>query len=307
MGLAILVGSAAKTPIEPVKNRKSGSYLVSNYENVLGTSMELKVLTGSEKQASIAETAALSEISRLSNILSGYDKSSEFSQWMQTNHQSIAVSKDLFQVLSLYDQWRNKTNGALNASAEAINQVWKQSAASATLPSAEQLQNAVAIANQQHWELNANNQTATHISNSALKFNSFTKSYIIEAAANAAMKAAQVEGLILNIGGDIVIKGNVIEAIKISDPKSDAENANPMATIQVSTGAVATSGNYRRGEMINGQWYSHIVDPRNGQPANDILSATVVAPNATDAGALATAFNVLSIADSKALALVCRA
>lgn len=302
LSLSVLVAMATKAPKSIVKNKKNGAFLVSNYENVLGTSMEIKVLTNSEKKASLAEDAALAEIDRLTHILSGYDQSSEFSKWMQTKNKAITVSKDLFQVLSLYEQWRTKTNGALNASAEAINQVWKQAASASNLPSEQSLQEAVNIANQQHWQLDASQQTATHLSNSALKFNSFTKSYIIEAAANAAMKAADLTGLILNIGGDIVIKGNVVETVNIADPKSDAENANPMTTIQVSAGAIATSGNYRRGEMIAGQWYSHIVDPRNGQPANHILSATVVAPNATDAGALATAFNVLTPTESMALA-----
>ncbi len=302
LSLAVLAAMATKAPETRFKNKKNGAFLVSNYENVLGTSMEIKVLTNSEKKAALAETAALAEITRLSNILSGYDKSSEFSKWMQTKNKAITVSKDLFQVLSLYEQWRTKTSGALNASAEAINQVWKQAATTSTLPNSAQLEKAVAVANQQHWQLDAAQQTATHLSNSALKFNSFTKSYIIEAAANAAMKAANVTGLILNIGGDIVIKGHVVETVNIADPKSDAENANPMTTIQVGAGAIATSGNYRRGEMIAGQWYSHIVDPRNGQPANQVLSTTVLAPNATDAGALATAFNVLTPAESMALA-----
>ncbi|MEQ1623754.1 MAG: FAD:protein FMN transferase, partial [Sediminibacterium sp.] len=227
LGIAVLVSSYAKTSEEPVKSKKNGSFLVSNYENVLGTSMELKVFTSSEQKAAIAEAAALAEITRLSKILSGYDPSSEFSKWIQTNKQAIAVSKDLFQVLSLYDQWRNQTSGALNAAAEAINQVWKAAANNAVLPSPIAIQNAVTIANQQHWALDATSQTATHLSKSALKFNSFTKSYIIEAAANAAMKAAAVEGLILNIGGDIVIKGNIVEAVRISHPSADAENDKP--------------------------------------------------------------------------------
>jgi thiamine biosynthesis lipoprotein len=66
--------------------------------------------------------------------------------------------------------------------------------------------------------------------------------------------------------------------------------------------SVTTSGNYRRGELIGGHWYSHIVDPRTGQPADAVLSATVVSANATDAGALATTFNVLSPAESVRLA-----
>jgi hypothetical protein len=54
--------------------------------------------------------------------------------------------------------------------------------------------------------------------------------------------------------------------------------------------------------LIGGHWYSHIVDPRTGQPADAVISATVVAPSATDAGALATTFNVLSPAESVRLA-----
>ena len=46
--------------------------------------------------------------------------------------------------------------------------------------------------------------------------------------------------------------------------------------------AVATSGDYRRGVTIGGQHYSHIVDPRTGMPADNIISSTVVAPNPAD-------------------------
>jgi hypothetical protein len=44
------------------------------------------------------------------------------------------------------------------------------------------------------------------------------------------------------------------------------------------------------------------VDPRIGQPVDDIISSTVVAPDAVDAGALATAFSVMKPAESEQLA-----
>jgi len=66
--------------------------------------------------------------------------------------------------------------------------------------------------------------------------------------------------------------------------------------------AVATSGNYRRGFDIGGVHYSHIVDPRSGRPTSQVISATVVAARAADAGALATAFCVLTPEDSERLA-----
>jgi hypothetical protein len=65
---------------------------------------------------------------------------------------------------------------------------------------------------------------------------------------------------------------------------------------------VASSGGYRRGFEIGGRHYSHIIDPRTGQPTGHVLGATVVAPNAVDAGALATAFCVLTPAAARTLA-----
>jgi hypothetical protein len=72
--------------------------------------------------------------------------------------------------------------------------------------------------------------------------------------------------------------------------------------LEVRDRAVATSGGYRRGFDISGHHYSHIVDPRTGVPAGHVLSATVVAFDAADAGALATAFCVLTPEQSAALA-----
>lgn len=284
----------------PVK--KTYRSYVSHYENVLGTSMELKIIAASEKQAAVAEKAALAEIQRLSRILSGYDANSEFSKWMKTINKPVPVSKDLFTVLSLFDQWRQKTNGALDASAEVVGRLWKEAAANGQLPTQEAISKAIAEVKQTHWLLDATNQTATHLTATPLRLNSFAKSYIIQSATNAAMAATGVNGMIVNIGGDMVITGDVNETVHIADPKADAENDLPVDRLLIQNKAIATSGNYRRGELINGAWYSHIIDPRNGVPANEIISATVIAPSATDAGALATAFNVLTPSECVALA-----
>jgi hypothetical protein len=76
----------------------------------------------------------------------------------------------------------------------------------------------------------------------------------------------------------------------------------PLDIVRIQNQFIATSGNYKRGNLIENQWFSHIVDPRTGMPAENSISATVVADNATDAGALATAFNVLSVTESIELA-----
>lgn len=296
----LLITAAPRTKA-PIKDNQR--LYVSNYENVLGTSLELKVTSGSAQEVEKAEKAALAEIDRLSSIFSAYDTNSEFNKWM--NHDlntPVKVSKELFDMLNLFEQWKIRTNGALDASAAIAGKLWTDAAKRQQLPTRAEINVAVNAMKQVHYKLDAATRTATRLNNSPLVMNTFAKSYIINLAADAALAASKIDAIVVNIGGDLVVKGAVTDLVYVTNPQANAENDTPLAHLLVSNKAVATSGNYRRGTQIGKHWYSHIVDPRTGKPVEGIISATVVADNATDAGALATAFNVLSIAESKALA-----
>ncbi|MDB5002887.1 MAG: hypothetical protein JWQ34_1112 [Mucilaginibacter sp.] len=285
-----------------VPARKTTNVYVSDFENVLGTSLELKVFASSQQQADVAEKAAMAKIVQMNKILSGYDTSSEFSKWLKSEKKVIKISPELFEVLSLFDKWRVQSNGALDASAEVVGKLWKDAAKQNRNPTEQEIADAVAIVKKTHWVLNKTNSTALRLDDAPLMLNSFAKSYVINKACDVALAQAGIAAVVMNIGGDIVVKGAHTEQIQVSDPKADAENDAPISKLIINNKAVATSGNYRRGELVNGQWRSHIVDPRSGMPADKIISATVVADNATDAGALATAFNVLTPDESKELA-----
>ena len=271
------------------------------YDNILGTSLELKVGASSLATAQKAESAVLGEIHREAKILSSWDPDSEVSRWARTHGQRVAVSEDLFRILSLYDQWQERTHGALNASAQTVIGVWKDAAKADRLPESQQLAAAVQKAGEKQWTLDPADRTATRTSDAALVLASFTKSYIIDRAADAALQMG-VHSVVLNIGGDLAVRGALTEAVDIANPRSPEENAAPLSRIMVHDLAVATSGDYRRGVEVGGQHYSHIVDPRTGMPAQEIISSTVVAPNPTDAGALATAFSILTPEESARLA-----
>lgn len=272
-----------------------------NYENVLGTSAEIKVLASSEAAADKAERAALSEIDRLNGILSGYSATSEFSRWEKTQGEAVPVSPELAEVLGLFGTWRTQTGGALDASAETASRVWKSAAAAGRLPNAGELASAVDAMRGEHWKLDAAAGTATHLDRTPLVLNSLAKSYVIGKAATAASGTAGVSGVVVNIGGDLVVRGSLVDQVDIIDPRSGAEGS-VMTSLAVRDRAVATSGNYRRGFDVEGKHYSHIIDPRTAQPTDEIISSTVMAPNAAQAGALATAFSVMKPAESKLLA-----
>jgi thiamine biosynthesis lipoprotein len=274
----------------------------SSFENVLGTSFDLKVIASSESCADRAEQSALDEIDRLSSILSSYDPESEFSKWQQTHGEPVKISSELFEVLGLFDQWRVETNGALDAAAGHIINIWKMAEKNQQLPGMQVIHNAVSEVKQQHWMLNKQEGTATHLSSTPLVLNSFVKSYIISKVAEKLLKIEGISAAVVNIGGDIVVAGDHSELVRLINPNANAENDIPLSILTLNNKAIATSGNYRRGFSIRGAWFSHIVDPRTGTPAANTQSSAVIAGNATDAGALATAFSILTPAEAEQLA-----
>ena len=105
----------------------------------------------------------------------------------------------------------------------------------------------------------------------------------------AARKAwPSIEGLVLDIGGDIVVWGRSCE-IGIADPDACYDNGRPIATIDLRNAAVATSGTYARG--------AHLIDSRSGQSIVTPVAATVVAADAVTANALATTLCLTSADD----------
>src|SRR5205807_6185114 len=66
-----------------------------------------------------------------------------------------------------------------------------------------------------------------------------------------------------------------------------------LAEFILSNQALGTSGSGTQFFHYQGKRYGHIVDPRSGWPAEQVLSATVIAPTAEQADALSTAFYIL--------------
>ncbi len=98
------------------------------------------------------------------------------------------------------------------------------------------------------------------------------------------------EALMIEAGGDIVVRGlppgKPAWNIGIRDPRRPELVA---AVLPVRSGAVCTSGDYFRGKEARDAGRAHLVDARDGRPAGDIASLTVLAPTAKAADALSTA------------------
>ncbi|MBL5981486.1 thiamine biosynthesis protein ApbE [Petrotoga sp. 8T1HF07.NaAc.6.1] len=100
----------------------------------------------------------------------------------------------------------------------------------------------------------------------------------------------------VDAGGDIGIIGpkfgELAWVIGIRDPFSQ-DVLKSIDTIYLTSGAVATSGDYERFFIEDGKKYHHILDPEDGYPAGNASSVTVIAEKAMIADVFSTALFVL--------------
>jgi len=118
------------------------------------------------------------------------------------------------------------------------------------------------------------------------------KAYILDRAAAVAAGRPGVTGILLNIGGDIVVRGRACD-VAITDPAAWQDNASPLTWVRLHDQAIATSGAYARG--------AHLVDARTGQRVQFAAGASVIAGTAVDANALATTLCVVPATEGMSL------
>ena len=73
--------------------------------------------------------------------------------------------------------------------------------------------------------------------------------------------------------------------IAIAHPR---EPGGLIASLPVSQGALATSGDYERSMVVDGRRYCHLLHPRRGWPVSHWQAISVLAPACLAAGALTT-------------------
>lgn len=121
-----------------------------------------------------------------------------------------------------------------------------------------------------------------------LDFGGIGKEYAADRAADQCAAMGIEHGLV-DFGGDMRLigprPGGEPWRVGIRHPRSPSV---PMTTVELMSGALATSGDYGRFMEIGGRRYCHILNARTGWPAHGLLSVSVVANDCLVAGTLAT-------------------
>lgn len=131
--------------------------------------------------------------------------------------------------------------------------------------------------------------------------NGIAQGYTVDVLASS-IEEKGINNYIVELGGEIRVKGRKLPGNERMKIGIEAPAENEFATsgvqhiIELDSGAITTSGSYRKYYESQGKKITHIIDARTGYPAqNELISVTVYAKNAIIADAYDNALMVMGL------------
>ncbi len=244
------------------------------------------------------KTAIDSALAAVDRSLSPFNEKSVITAVNQ--NQPVELDDMFISVFELARHVSQDTQGAFDITAAPLVNAWGFGFKSGAMPNATQLDSLRQLVGYEKVRL-ADGRLVKDDPRVMLDCSAIAKGYGVDVVADV-LRSHGVENLMVEIGGEIVCRGNNSQgktwSIGVSKPTDDslAVNNELQTILSFTDKAMATSGNYRNFYYKDGRKYAHTIDPHSGKPVqHSLLSATVIAPTCAEADAYATSFMVMGI------------
>lgn len=247
-----------------------------------------------ERSLRTAAKAAIVEVQRIEQKFSRYRTSSIISHINQSaGQQAVEVDAETQGLLDFAQSLWTQSDGLFDITSGVLRQAWDFKRG--TLPEKSQLQTLLPRVGWKQVERQGHKIRLPHIG-MELDFGGFGKEYAADRAA-VVLKSHGIDHALINLGGDLHALGarglpelqGAAWQIDIAHPRPERENTDKsLATLALSRGGLATSGDYERFFIHQGVRYCHVLNPYTGWPVNYWQSVSVLATNTTTAGAAST-------------------
>lgn len=253
---------------------------------------------GPPEQVLIA-SEALQEIHPLEQEMTVYKEDGELFELNRAAQDGDLhpVSQRLFQVLQQSLALSAKTEGAYDPTSGPLIELWRQAKAAARVPTEEEIEAALRQTGYQQISLDSE-QFRVMFQQPGLELNlgGIGKGFALDCLAEP-MLAREFSHWLMHGGKSSLLASGVHHVhdgwpVGIRNPLFPRKR---LATILLRNCGMSTSGAGIQFFRHEGKRYGHILDPRTGLPAEDVLSVTVLAPSAAVADALSTAFFVMGL------------
>lgn len=264
---------------------------VSRIIPVMGTILEIKLYGDNEIKLNEAATLAAEEIKRIEQIFSIFGDGEAAKINKKAGKNPVSCSDEMWFILQESKKYFETSEGAFDITIKPMMLLWGFYRKRDQFPSENEIRQSLEKIGFNKLIFDEKNKSIFFKNpEMALDFGGIVKGYAVDRAV-AKIAEKGIKAGFVNLGGNIKTlsespPGKNFYNIGIRDP-INKEKVYAFAKIAGSA-AIATSGNYERYLILENKHITHIIDPATGYPVENMLSVTVLAPDALCADALST-------------------
>ena len=274
----------------------------------MGTLFEINAYVSDKYKAEKAFSEVFKELNRLDYLMSNYKDDSELSK-INKNAASgpTDCNKELAYVIEQSQQYSDITDGAFDITIGPLMKKWGFFKKQGQIPDKGEIESTlqsvsyknIIIEETAKKSLLKDPITVKTVffknAGTEIDLGGIGKGYAVDKAIKV-LKQNGINSALINFAGNIYTYGTPPGknswVIGLQHPR---KSEGLLGTFEIKNKAVSTSGDYEKFFTINGKRYSHIIDPRTGNPVKGIVSVTIVTDSATRADALSTGVFVLGL------------
>lgn len=302
LALALALPAAAQEPLPapgatptpaPLERRRHEG-------GVMGTSLQIEALGPDGAVLDEAIAAAVAELRRVEDVFTTWRASPLGALNDSAGRGPHAMTREEVQLIGRSLEIGRLTGGAFDVTFAGVGKLWDFKREPPRIPTPDEIKAALTRVDYRRVLVDPAANTVTLPEGMRIGLGGIAKGYGVDRAM-AVLMARGIKHAVVNAGGDLKALGRNQGRpweIAIKHPR---ERERVLAVLPVSNVCVVTSGDYERFFEHEGRRYHHIIDPRTGYPSTGCMSATITAPDAAFADALATAMCVLGPKEGLAL------
>ena len=268
----------------------------------MGTVYSIAVYSPPSVSVEGAIDGAFAEVDRLDALMSHYRSPSEI---CAINRGAAAgpmpVSAELFALIEEAIRISAETEGAFDVTVGPLMKAWGFFRRTGRVPSDDELAETRARTGYRQVHLDAVAKTiAFERPGMELDLGAIGKGYAVDRAA-AVLREHGVQSALISSGSSSIATlgappGERGWPIALCDPRNRRKTSR---LLRLSNLSISISGGYEQMFVMNGRAYTHLLDPRSGQPVQGMLMAAVIGPTNALTDALSTALFVLGAEDGR--------
>jgi len=263
----------------------------------MGSACEVVLASHTQNEAESMAKLAIDEVLRIERKYSRYTTDSVIAKInQQAGRGALQCDDETWALFQFATQLFDKSDGLFDITSGVLRQAWDFK--NPEVPTSQKLEALLPLVGWQNVVLQ-DQSIALPLAGMEVDLGGFGKEYAADRAAQVLKEKGVTYGYV-NLAGDMRFLGPKSSGepwmIGIQDPRARDQ---VVATLPITQGGLATSGDYERYFELNGQRYCHVLNPKTGVPVSYWRSVSVTSP-ATVVSGCTTTMAMLKEADGLA-------